>query len=506
MSNKIIKFNKISKYLEKIRTRKKVVLCHGVFDLLHIGHIKHFEDSKKKGDILIVSITPDIYVNKGPTKPFFNEKLRLHAVAALNCVDYVVLNESVTAIEIIKKVKPNIYSKGKDYQNKKKDITGNIQSEINAVKANGGNILFTNNITFSSSALINSAFNIYSKSQKSSINKIKNKHNFKKIYKLIESFKKIKVLVIGETIIDKYNFCEAIGKAGKESTLIYRNLSSEEYIGGAAAVAKNLSSFCDRVKLITLVGRNKKEKNFIKKKLPNNISLETIGNSKLKTIRKTRFVENSNNHKIFGLDQIPDKPLTKFDEIVFEKKLRKELKQYDLVIVTDYGHGLISKQTAGLICKKSKFLSVCTQINASNSSYHTIENYKKFHSLIFNERELRHELRDRASNIEKLMLKLTNKNQIKNLIVTQGSNGSILFCKKSNKFYSSPAYALDVKDKVGAGDAMLSIISLCLKSKIDENLSLFISSLCAAQNVSNFGNKTSIKKLDLLRSIEYILK
>ena len=475
MSNKIIKFNKISKYLEKIRTKKKVVLCHGVFDLLHIGHIKHFEDSKKKGDILIVSVTPDIYVNKGPTKPFFNEKLRLHAVAALNCVDYVVLNESVTAIEIIKEVKPNIYSKGRDYQNKKNDITGNIQNEIDAVKVNRGNVFFTNNITFSSSALINSAFNIYSKSQKSSINKIKNQYSLKKIYKLLEKFKKIKVLVIGETIIDKYNFCEAIGKAGKESTLIYRNLSSEEYIGGAAAVARHLSSFCNKIKLITLVGRNKKEKNFIKKRLPKNISLETVGNYKFKTIKKTRFVENSNNHKIFGLDEIPDEPLTKFDQINFEKKLRKELTKHDLVIVSDYGHGLISKKTADFICKKSKFLSVCTQINASNSSYHTVENYKNFHSLIFNERELRHELRDRSSGIEKLMLKLTSKNQIKNLIVTQGSNGSKLFCKSLNKFYSSPAYALEVKDKVGAGDAMLSIISLCLKSKMDENLSLFIS-------------------------------
>ena len=294
MSKKILKFDEISYFVKKFKGRKKLVLCHGVFDLLHIGHIKHFEDAKKQGDILIVSITPDKYVNKGPNKPYFNEKLRLDAIAALKCVDYVILNKSSTSVEIIKKVKPNIYCKGKDYKNKKDDLTGNIQKEINAVKANKGKIYFTHNITFSSSSIINSVFNIYSKSQRSHINKIKNKFTFKDILKYLESFKKIKVLVIGETIIDNYNFCEAIGKAGKESTLVFRNLSSESYVGGAAAIARHLSSFCKKITLLTLIGNKKKDKNFIRKRLPKNITLETIGNTKLKTIKKTRFVENSN--------------------------------------------------------------------------------------------------------------------------------------------------------------------------------------------------------------------
>ena len=506
MSKKILKFDEISYFVKKFKGRKKLVLCHGVFDLLHIGHIKHFEDAKKQGDILIVSITPDKYVNKGPNKPYFNEKLRLDAIAALKCVDYVILNKSSTSVEIIKKVKPNIYCKGKDYKNKKDDLTGNIQKEINAVKANKGKIYFTHNITFSSSSIINSVFNIYSKSQRSHINKIKNKFTFKDILKYLESFKKIKVLVIGETIIDNYNFCEAIGKAGKESTLVFRNLSSESYVGGAAAIARHLSSFCKKITLLTLIGNKKKDKNFIRKRLPKNITLETIGNTKLKTIKKTRFVENSNNHKIFGLDEMSDSPLGKSDENNFKRKLKKHLKYFDLVIVTDYGHGFISKSTANFICKNSKFLSVCTQINASNSSYHTIENYKNLENLIFNERELRHELRDRSSSIEKLMNILTKKNKIKNLIITQGSDGSKLYSHSTNKFFSSPAYAIEVKDKVGAGDAMLSIISLCLKSKMDKNLSLFISSICAAQNVSNFGNKIPIKKMEILKSIENILK
>ena len=167
MQKKILTIENLAKIINKKKQKgKKIALCHGVFDLLHVGHIKHFKEAKNLGDILVVTITPDVHVNKGPGRPVFNERLRLEAVAALEAVDYVGLNNTSTAINIIKKIKPNIYCKGPDYKNYKDDISGEIRNEVKAVKKIGGKIVHTTSKTFSSSKLINTYDNFNSSEQK----------------------------------------------------------------------------------------------------------------------------------------------------------------------------------------------------------------------------------------------------------------------------------------------------------------------------------------------------
>src|SRR4030043_349355 len=129
---------------------KKIVQCHGVFDLLHPGHIRHLEAAKREGDVLFVTITKDVHVAKGPGRPVFNERLRAESVAALECVDFVTLTETPTAVESIKALKPHVYVKGKDYADEKEDLTGKIHDEEDAIKSIGGRIHLTGQVTFSS--------------------------------------------------------------------------------------------------------------------------------------------------------------------------------------------------------------------------------------------------------------------------------------------------------------------------------------------------------------------
>ena len=151
-------------------------------------------------------------------------------------MDFVALSEHSTAANVIKRLKPNYYCKGPDYKNYKNDISGEIVNEIRATKRAGGKVVYTKDITFSSSKLINSLSNNYSSTQKMLVNKIKKKYNFSKIRNLIEEIKKLRVLVIGEIIIDQYFFCEAIGKSGKEPVLALKDIKSEHYLGGAGAI------------------------------------------------------------------------------------------------------------------------------------------------------------------------------------------------------------------------------------------------------------------------------
>src|SRR6185295_1815808 len=127
---KICTIAEVEDRLKQVRAGgKKIVQCHGVFDVLHPGHILHFKEARTFGDFLVVTITPDRFVNKGPGRPVFNERLRAETLAALEYVDCVVLNDQPTAVEAIGKVRPKYYAKGKDYADYSADVTRKILDE-----------------------------------------------------------------------------------------------------------------------------------------------------------------------------------------------------------------------------------------------------------------------------------------------------------------------------------------------------------------------------------------
>ena len=503
---KIINFNNIEKVLSKYKIKnKKIVQCHGVFDLLHIGHLKHFETAKKQGDILIVSVTPDQYIDKGFNRPFFKNQQRLESLSSISDINYVILNNSSTAVNIINKIKPNFFCKGPDYKNQKDDITGQIKNEISAVKKNGGKIIITNDKTYSSSSILNDIYSTFNLDQKAFIKKIKKETQLTNFSTQIKKLENLKVLVIGETIIDKYVFCEALGKSGKEPHLVLRDLYEETYLGGVIAIAKNISSFCKKVTILSCLGKDKKL-NLIKKKLSKNISFKYLIKSNSPTIVKKRYIEHISKNKVLGVYSLNDELLNSKEELSFSKMILKEIKKYDVVIVSDYGHGLITNRAAKLIYKNAKFLALNAQANAANTGYHTIQKYHNVDCVVMNEQELRQELRNKNEKVENLAKKLAKILNIKNLVITRGSNGAFLFDSKTKNILYSPAFASKVVDKVGAGDTMLSIISLLIKLKSQHLLSLFLGSLAGAISVEGLSNKAPLNKTKLFKYMEHILK
>lgn len=152
---KILKLEELAQKIQGMKSDgKKIVLCHGCFDLMHPGHIKHFQVAKKMGDILVVTVTPDVYVDKGLDRPVFNETLRAESIAALECVDYVSINKWPTAEETLRLLMPDIYVKGQEFENLE-DKTGKLQREYKILKEIGAQMRFTHEIVFSSTHLIN---------------------------------------------------------------------------------------------------------------------------------------------------------------------------------------------------------------------------------------------------------------------------------------------------------------------------------------------------------------
>jgi rfaE bifunctional protein kinase chain/domain/rfaE bifunctional protein nucleotidyltransferase chain/domain len=507
MKKKIINLTEIKKIITLLkRKNKKIVQCHGVFDFLHLGHLKHFKTAKKYGDILIISVTPDEFIQKGFGRPYFNSEQRLESLASLEIVDFVVLNNSKNSVDIIKRIKPNYYCKGKEYKNFKEDITGEIKNELKAIKSVGGKLIFTNDETHSSSVILNKNSELYNNLQKRFINKIK--HNFDQdlFNKKIARLKKLKVLLVGETIIDKYVFCESIGKSGKEPHLVMRNLKEETYLGGIIAIARSMSDFCKKINILSVLGKDKQYERIIRKNLQKNIKLNLLYRERAPTIVKKRYMEHVSKSKILGIYTLNDELLNNSEEKKVISKIKKEIKKSDLVIVSDYGHGFITNKIAKILCRHSKFLALNAQSNASNVGYHSIQKYKNVDCVVMNESELRQELRDRNQKIFPLVKKLVDMINIDHLVITRSSEGAIMYNKKTKKFYNTPAFATKVVDKVGAGDSMLSILALTLKEKFDSDISMFISSLAAAINVEEISNKVPLSKIKLLKYLYHSLK
>jgi rfaE bifunctional protein kinase chain/domain/rfaE bifunctional protein nucleotidyltransferase chain/domain len=491
-------------YLRK--QKKKIVLCHGVFDLFHQGHIEHLIEAKKQGNILIVTITPDKYVNKGPGRPLFNSSNRLKHLASLEIVDYVSENQWPTAIETIKLIKPDIYVKGPDYKKNKNDETKNIILEKNIIKKIGGKIYYTKGETLSSSKLINANTKFHSKEENKFINIIKKKYNFKDIEKIINKFSKLNVLLVGESIIDQYIFSDAIGKSSKEPVLVVQEKFERKYIGGILSVAQLISNFANKVTIITFVGKNKDDISFIKKNLNKNISFKFLTKKDSPTITKTRIIDNYSKRNLLGLYKFNNNSISKIEENNFLKLIKKEEKKNNQILFSDFGHGIITKKIANKFSNISNFTSLNVQLNSSNQNSLGISKYKKAKVLIINIGELKREIRDNDLDVLSLGKKLKKKLDCNLLIVTMGSAGSYLVNFKNNKSTFCPAFAKKIIDRVGAGDVMHSIVSMCLKNKVEADLSLFISSLAAAHSVENIGNSNILDKKILLRSIKYLLK
>jgi len=158
MTNKILELDDLVERLNELRADGMTIAhCHGCFDLMHPGHIKYFQAAKRMGDILIVTVTPDEYIDKGPNRPVFNQQLRLESIAALACVDFVSVNKWKTAENTLRLLKPDVYVKGQEFENLE-DKTGKMQKEFQVVEEIGAEMRFTHEIVFSSTALLNEHF------------------------------------------------------------------------------------------------------------------------------------------------------------------------------------------------------------------------------------------------------------------------------------------------------------------------------------------------------------
>lgn len=488
---------------------KTIALCHGVFDLVHPGHLIHLEQAKQMADILVVSITAAKYVRKGPGRPYFNDEQRLNFLAALECVDYVMLSDGYTVDDIIEAVEPDFYVKGSEYAQEDKDLTGMITAERLLVEEHGGCIRYTGGEVFSSTKLINTAMAGLSADIVDYMREFRVIYSMEDISCYAEKIKKLKILVLGDVIVDRYTYCDIQGLISKDMAYSARLKNTEDYLGGSAAIARHLSSFNKNVTLMSIVGNEAEIREQIKDELSDAINLKLFSSKKIPTIVKQRFLTKNKKReeykKVFAINNI------KFNENyeqeildIFISELTNEIEKYDVVFLCDFGHGLIGNDIMRIVQEKAKWLVLNCQTNSTNKGKNLITKYNRADAFSLDQAELSlaypQIVVDEKKSLQKLSQKLGGIGWL-----TRGSEGAYGVTKKDQKqdrnqiIRECPAFTLNVRDTIGAGDAFYAVAGVFSVVGAPADLCMVMGNIAGALGANIVGNKEAVEKVNVLK-------
>lgn len=485
---------------------QKVVQAHGAFDLLHLGHVKHLEAAREYGDVLIVTITADRFVNKGPNRPVFPEQQRAEMLASLEIVDYVAINQHPDAVPAIRKIQPHFYAKGQDYVNPEGDVTGKITEERTAIEEVGGSIVFTQEMTFSSSSLLNRNFNLYEPHVQAHLDRLRQNDGLETLLSIIDGIKNYSVLIVGDAIIDEYQYVLPMGKSAKENMIATRYQDRELFAGGVFATANHVASFCKHVEVVTVLGDKDDYEPLIRSALKPNVTLTALKRPGTPTTRKRRFVDPSYMRKLFEVYFMDDDPLTREMEEKINAFVARKAREFDVVIANDFGHGTIVPGTVELLCNRSRFLAVNTQSNSANMGYNLITKYPRADYVCIDAPEARLAVTDKVSPVEEVISKrLPAHINCPKFIITHGKHGCITH-ERGDIVHTIPAVTKSVIDTVGAGDAFLSVTSPMVATGAALNQIGFIGNVVGALKVAIIGHQKSVEKVDVVKSITALLK
>lgn len=496
-----------NKYKHKIKSKedlkkiinknksKKFIVCHGVFDIVHPGHVRHLIHAKNHADILIVSLTKDKFIKKGKNRPHVPENLRCLNMSAFEMVDYVLLDNEKTPINLIKYLKPNYFAKGFEYSST--NINQNTIKEEKTVSKYGGKMIFTpGDIVYSSTKVLK---NFSPKIEIEKTLSLMESHNisFEYLKKTIKNFKKFKLHVIGDIIIDGYTETHLSGSKNKTPTFSVIRDSVKNYIGGAGVVASHVKATGANVTLTTLVGKDK-FKNFIETEFKkNNIDLNLIVDDTRPTTYKNVFI--ANNYKLLKVDDVNNDPISN----TITKKFQEEIKKTksDAIIFSDFRHGIFNKSNIKLFTKSidKKIFKVADSQVASR--WGNISDFINFDLITPNEYEARFSVAEQDCSLNELAILLQKKTHYKNLILKLGSSGVFCSSRNNHKYFVLNSFVNDLIDPVGAGDALCAYSTLGFLSSKSLAVAALIGSFAAACECEYNGNKP-IKAEDVITRIE----
>ena len=468
--------------------KKKVVMCHGTFDLVHPGHIRHLIYARGKGDLLVVSLTCDAHVKKADFRPYVPEELRAMNLAALEVVDYVVIDSQPTPLGNLDLIQPDFFVKGFEYGHG--ESPPRTQEEKETIESYGGEIIFTpGDIVYSSSAIIDAEPPNLA-TEKLSLLLDGEDISFNDLYETLDKFKGMRVHVVGDTIVDSLTRTTLIGASAKTPTFSCRYEGCQDFVGGAGVVAKHLSAAGAKVVFSTVLGDDAL-KDFVVK------DLESIGVEVKAVIDPTRPTTNKNSfvaggYRLLKMDTLDNRSIS--DKILKNMKKTISSCNEDTIVFSDFRHGIFNRNTIPTLIEAipdGLFRVADSQVA---SRWGNILDFQGFDLITPNEKEARFALGDQDTVVRPLGSELHTEANCRILILKMGERGSLTFrrdietSKDVRFFFALDSFASNVVDAVGAGDALLAYATLALKVTENEVIASVLGSLAAAVECEKDGN------------------
>ena len=501
-SSKIIPFTEAASVFAGLREKKKkVVLCHGLFELIHAGHIAHLEEARALGDVLVVAITADKFVNKGPGRPMFKAELRARTLAMLHLVDYIVIDPHTGAAEAILAIRPNIYCRGKAEEKLGRADTYHKKA-LAAVEKIGGKTVYVGGAGISATKLMNHHFDHLPADVKTFCSDLARNYSGADFSEVVESLSDLKVLVMGDTIFDRYSYLKVQGLTSKNRIISGRFLREETQLGGALAVFRHIKQFTPHVSFLSLLGTEPWVDPLMREHLTP-AEDKCVRDAKFTTIIKQRYVEplmeGKEMSKLFSVNYINSDAPSKEAQAKLEKQIRAAMAKVDLVVLLDFGHGMMQPQLRKLVQDEAPFLALNCQTNSNNHGFNIISRqYQRTDMFALDEQEMLLAAGHRHLDFPVELNKLKTFFKAKYGWLTRGAVQTIGLSETAQAL--CPPLESDIVDTIGAGDAFFSVASLAAVRKFPIPLATFLGQLAGGQAVKIVGNAQPISKQTLLNS------
>jgi rfaE bifunctional protein kinase chain/domain/rfaE bifunctional protein nucleotidyltransferase chain/domain len=492
---KIVQRDTLLAQVSQARRRgRKVVLCHGCFDIVHPGHIRHLEFAHRHGDILVVSITGDAAIDKDVDRPYIPEELRAENLAALEVVDWVFIDPHHTAAEILSALQPDVYVKGEEYRNSEDP---RFIEEQRIVESNGGKVVFSSgDIVFSSTELIR-RIGRDSDIEDRRLQCVCQRHDITRstLHGIVERFRRRRVAVIGDAVLDRYVYCDALDVANESPMMSLKQLESHTYPGGAAVVARHLARLGAEVVLLSSYGSEPSSDRVLQALSEDGVmTVQLLRRDNL--VVKTRYlVERA---KLLKVEESERVSLDSRSEPRAAQLILDQAAQCDAVVFCDYGYGCI---TDGLLERVLGPLRDMVGIIAADVSgtRRSLQSFQDVDLFCPTERELRATLHNYDEGLSRVAWQLMSSTQARHLIATLGRRGLVAFDRPSHdpnapgwegRLRSEYLKALNphATDPMGCGDALLAGCTLALSSGANFIQAVYLGNMMAAQAAAEMGN------------------
>ena len=482
---------------------KKVIMCHGTFDLVHPGHVRHLLYAKTMGHVLVASLTADEHIMKANFRPFVPQELRAYNLAALECVDYVVIDNEATPLKNIGIIQPDYFAKGYEYT--KEGLHPRTAEEKTTVEAYGGEIIFTpGDIVYSSSHIIETEPPAIS-TEKLMMLLEAERIDFDDLRRSLSQLKGVRVHVVGDTIIDSYTQCSMIGGMTKTPTMSVRFEEQQDFVGGAGIVAKHLKSAGAEVTFSTVLGDDALGEFTLS-------DLTKAGVQCIPIIDRTRPTTNKNaiiagGYRLLKVDKVDNRSIS--DRISSHLAEQIHDTAADMVLFSDFRHGIFNRDTIPQLTQalpRGIFRVADSQVA---SRWGNILEFHGFDLITPNEREARFALGDQDSVIRPLGLQLYQQAACKTLILKLGERGLMTFLgtpkadQDVRAFFALDSFAGQVVDAVGSGDALLAYAAVALLATNNPVIASVLGAVSAAVECEFDGNMP-VQPQDVLAKLERI--